>query len=143
MAHRSGGMGWWLGGLLILGALGMGGYSYAPVVSSLIPDQLGLGGGQVTPEELDVGKLDAYQVCQDVLEERLEDRSDTNVSLMPGWVSPGQTTDRLSARRFRVESQLGYSPVGQTDMTDVQYTCEVRYEGPDDWSVVELSVIER
>lgn len=143
VTHGARGIGWWIGALLILAALGAVGYSYSSTVSSLMLDSLSLSASGVSPEDLDVGKLDAYQVCQDSLEERLEEGSDTSVSLMPGWVSPGQATDRLSARRFRVESQLGYSPMGHTDITDLEYSCEVRYEGSDDWSLVELTVNEK
>lgn len=143
VTHRTRGIGWWVGALLIFAALGIVGYSYSSTMSSLMLDSLSLSASDVSPEDLDVGELDAYQVCQDYLEERLEERSDTSVSLMPGWVSPGQATDRLSARRFRVESELGYSPTGHTDITDVRYTCEVRYEDSDDWSLEELIVNEK
>ncbi len=140
VSHSTRGIGWWVGALLILGAAAMGGYRFAPGLSSLIPGQLGLRAGEVPPEELNVGKLDAYRACQDELEGRLETRTDTDVSLIPGWVSPAQVTNRLSARRFRVENKLGYSVAGRTGVVDVKYECEVRFRSLDDWSLEELIV---
>lgn len=140
VSHSKRGIGWWVGTLLILGALVMGGYRFAPSLSSLIPGQLGLRAGEVPAEELNVGKLDAYRVCQEELEKRLETRTDTDVGLVPGWVSPAQVTERLSPRRFRVQSKLGYSSTAKTDIVDVRYECEVRFRSLDDWSLEELIV---
>lgn len=143
----------WFGGgglliaslILLAGALYLAGFYASPLLERFWVGRNGTITGAVEGNgEVDATRLDAYEVCQTFIEERLADQVGSNVATMkPFDERINEVTERKSARDFRVNSLRSYSVVGQQGVRDVLYDCEVHYGEDGEWELRRLDLRQR